>query len=97
LEYDGDVENTFFYTFQVSWWISKRAYAKSSIFDWLATNADVISTQSHSCFGCSREQGEKQFDWLAKITDVISTQSHSCFAYSREKNHHVDCISPPKK
>jgi hypothetical protein len=58
-------------------------------FDWLATNTDVITTQSHSLFACSREQ-RKQRDWLATNTDVIITQSHSLLACSREKNRHVE-------
>jgi hypothetical protein len=58
---------------------------KRKQFDWLATNTDDITTQSHSLFACSRNQRREQFDWLATNTDVITTQSHSLLACSREK------------
>ncbi len=38
-----------------TWRICSREQRKKQL-DWLATNADVITSQSHSLFACSREQ-----------------------------------------
>ncbi len=48
-----------------TWLICSREQRKKQL-DWLATNTDVITSQSHSLFACSREQIRQVENWLYK-------------------------------
>ena len=55
---------SFFYLSRFSTWrICSREQRKKQL-DWLVTNTDDITSQSHSVFACSREQIRQVENWL---------------------------------
>ena len=50
-----------------TWRICSREQRKKQL-DWLATNTDVITSQSHSLFACTREQIRQVENRLYAVT-----------------------------